>query len=165
MYLISCCAEELEDSVLLSASTESHQSEPPELSSQAAMDLTAALTSTESWSDSGIPPAEPFPSSDLQSFLIESRDSQSPPSSLPVESLDPPAEPSLPAADLLCPSPVDLISSPAADESAADDSPPQAAEDAPGSEEETAEPVDAVDDAHQCGHEHGEEEPEESHFE
>ncbi|XP_047444942.1 Golgi reassembly-stacking protein 1a [Mugil cephalus] len=158
--------EELEDSVLLSASTDSHQSEPAELSPQITMDLTAALSSTENWSDSGVPPAEPShlvaDSSDARSFLMESRESQSPPLSLPVESPDPPAEPSVPAVHIPSPSPVDLISSPAADELNAGDSPSPAVKDAAGSVEETAEPRDA---AHQCDHEHGEEEPEESHFE
>ncbi|XP_008284198.1 Golgi reassembly-stacking protein 1a [Stegastes partitus] len=154
--------EELEDSVLLSSSD---QTEPQELSSLAALDLTSTLAPTETLSDSGDPPAEPSDllaeSSDLQSFHIESSNSQSPPpgdTSLPVESLDPPAE------DLPDPSPIDLIPSPAADESAAEYSLPQAVEEAQGSAEESAEPVE---EAHQCDHdeEDPEEEVQDSHFE
>uniref|UniRef100_A0A3B5BH96 Golgi reassembly-stacking protein 1-like n=1 Tax=Stegastes partitus TaxID=144197 RepID=A0A3B5BH96_9TELE len=141
------------------------RTEPQELSSLAALDLTSTLAPTETLSDSGDPPAEPSDllaeSSDLQSFHIESSNSQSPPpgdTSLPVESLDPPAE------DLPDPSPIDLIPSPAADESAAEYSLPQAVEEAQGSAEESAEPVE---EAHQCDHdeEDPEEEVQDSHFE
>lgn len=166
--------EELEDSVLLSSSAE-NQTEPPEPSSLPVMDHT--LDSTETLFDSGVAPAEPSDliteSSDLQSFHLEPSNSQSPPpgdTSLPVESLNPPAELSEPAEDLRCPSPVDLIPHPtsAADEPTAEDPPSQVVEEAQGSVEESAEPLDESA-AHQCDHEHDEDEPEEepdeSHFE
>ncbi|XP_023277642.1 Golgi reassembly-stacking protein 1-like isoform X2 [Seriola lalandi dorsalis] len=105
-------------------------------------------------------------STDLQSFLMESSESPSPPtgdSSLPVDSPDPPAEPSVPAEDPRCPSPIDLLRASAADESTADDSPAQAVEDPTGSEEESAEPLD-VAPVQQCSHEHDDEEPEEPHL-
>uniref|UniRef100_A0A3P8TV38 Golgi reassembly stacking protein 1a n=1 Tax=Amphiprion percula TaxID=161767 RepID=A0A3P8TV38_AMPPE len=72
--------------------------------------------------------------------------------------------------DLRCPSPVDLIPHPtsATDESTAQDSPSQVVEEAQGSVEESAEPLDESV-AHQCDLEHDEDEPEEepdkSHFE
>lgn len=170
--MVSCCTEELKDSVLLSSAADD-QTESLELSSQVAMDLTSDLASNDILSDSGIPPAEPShlvtESTDLQGSLIESGDSPSPPMgalSLPVDSLDPPAEPSVsvPAEDPPCPAPVDLLKSSAVDESTADDSPAQADEDATGSVEESAEPVD-VTPAQQCSHDHDEEEPEEPHLE
>ncbi|XP_056247646.1 Golgi reassembly-stacking protein 1a [Seriola aureovittata] len=161
--------EELEDSVLLSSSADD-QTESQELSSQVATDLASALASTDILSDSGFPPAEPYhlptESTDLQSFLMESSESPSPPmgdSSLPVDSPDPPAEPSVPAEDPRCPSPIDLLRASAADESTADDSPAQAVEDPTGSEEESAEPLD-VAPVQQCSHEHDDEEPEEPHL-
>ncbi|KAM9349726.1 Golgi reassembly-stacking protein 1a [Symphorus nematophorus] len=161
--------EELEDSVLLSSSAD-NEIEPPELSSQAAMDLTAALASTDALSDSGVPPAEPShlvtESTDLPVSLSES--SPSPPMgalSLPVESPEPPAEPSVPDEEPPCPSPVDLLQSSAVNESTADDSPAQAIEDAAtGPAEESAEPLDATP-AHHCSHESDEEEPEEQPLE
>lgn len=166
--------EELEDSVLLSSSAE-NQTEPQEPSSLAVIDVTSTLASTETLSDSGVPPAEPSDlvneSLDLQSFHLESSSSQSPPQgdmSLPVESLDPPAELSVPAEDLPCPSPVDVIPSSAADEPTADDFLSQAVEEAQESAEQSADSLDEAP-AHHCDHEHDEDEPEEepdkSHFE
>ncbi|XP_028282978.1 Golgi reassembly-stacking protein 1a [Parambassis ranga] len=155
--------EELEDSVLLPSSAD-NQTEPLELSSQAAMDLTSALTSTDTWSDSGIPPAGSShlatESADLHSLHTESNDSQTLPVGelcLPVNSLNPPAEPSVLAENLSCSPPVDLIPFSAINESLPHDSP--AIEDALGSVEESAEPDEIS--AHKCGHEHNEEEAEE----
>uniref|UniRef100_A0A671Y6Z9 Golgi reassembly stacking protein 1a n=2 Tax=Sparus aurata TaxID=8175 RepID=A0A671Y6Z9_SPAAU len=162
--------EELEDSVLLSSSTE-NQTDPQELSSQAAMDLTSALASNDTLSDSGIPPAEPShlltESTDEPVSLCESSNSPSPPMgalSPLVESPEPPAEPPVPAEDPPCPSPVDLLQSSAVNEVTVDDSP------APDVEDETA-PVEESDelvhvaDAHHCSHESDEEEPEETPLE
>lgn len=161
--------EELEDSVLLSSSAED-QTDSQELSSQAVMDLTSALASTDILSDSGLLPAEPHPlvteSTDPESFRIESNESSSPPKgalSLLVDSVNPPTEPPVPAEEPPCPLPVDLLQSSAVDQSVSDDSPAQAAEDATGSVEESAEPLD-VAPAQQCSHGHGEE-PEEPHLE
>ncbi|XP_044074423.1 Golgi reassembly-stacking protein 1a isoform X2 [Siniperca chuatsi] len=158
--------EELEDSVLLSSSAD-NQADPQELSSQAAMDLTSALASTDTLSDSGVAPAEPShlvtESTDLPGSLCESSDSPSPPPmgalSLP-ESLEPPAEPTVPAEDPPYPSPVDLLQSSAVNEPMADESPSQAVEDATGPVEEPAEPLDMAPALH-CSHESDEEEPEE----
>lgn len=159
----SCCTEELEESVLSSSSD--NQTDPPELGSLAAMDLTSALTSSDTLPDPGIPPAEPSPplteSIDIPFSLSESSDS--PPLgalSLPVESPYPPAEPSAPVEDLPCDSPVDLLQSAAADEPMADNSPTQAIEDATGPAEESAEPLDVALGQHRS-HESDEEEPEE----
>lgn len=157
--------EELEDSVLLSSSADS-QTEPQELSSLTAAELSSALasTSTDTLSDSGVPPAElsllVTDSTDPPGSLCESSDSLSPPTqdlSLPVESPpEPPAaEPSVPAEDPPCPSPVELPQS-----SAVDDPPAQAVEDATWPAEEPAEPLD-VAAAHQCSPESEKEEPEE----
>ncbi|XP_041848251.1 Golgi reassembly-stacking protein 1a [Melanotaenia boesemani] len=155
--------EELEDSVLLSSSTE-NQSEPQELSSLAAMDLTAAVTATDVGSDSDIPPAETShlltESIDPQSLLNESSNSPSPPMGV----LFLPEEPPVPAEDPPCPSPVDLIPTSAANELAADYSLPQVIEDAQVSSHESPEPAD-VASAHQCGHDHDTEETEKSHLE
>ncbi|XP_030607229.1 Golgi reassembly-stacking protein 1a isoform X2 [Archocentrus centrarchus] len=159
--------EELEGSVVLPSPAD-HQNEPHEHSSQAAMDFTSALASAESH----IPPAGPShlltESTEPQSSLIESSDSQSPTIGALSFSLDP-SEPSLPPEDLPRPSSVDLIPSLAADDSIADRSPPQAIEDALGSADKTAEPLD-VASAHHCGNEHDddddeEEETEKPHFE
>ncbi|KAA8578430.1 hypothetical protein FQN60_016326, partial [Etheostoma spectabile] len=148
--------EELEDSGLLSSSADSH-SDPQDLSSQAAMDLTSALASTDTLSDSGVTPAEPFHLvTDLPGSLCESSDSLSSPMcelSLPVESLESPAEPSVPAEVPSCPSPVDLLQSSA-------DSPAQAIVDATGPAEEPAEPPNMAP-AHHCSHESDGKEPEE----
>ncbi|XP_078120791.1 Golgi reassembly-stacking protein 1a [Sander vitreus] len=155
--------EALEDSVLLSSSADS-QTEPQELSSQAAMDLTSALASTDTLSDSGVTPAEPSHLvTDLPGSLCESSDSLSSPMrelSLPIESLESPAEPSVPAEVPSCPSPVDLLQSSAVDEPMAADSPAQAIEDAAGPAEEPAEPLDMAP-AHHCSHESDGKEPEE----
>lgn len=158
--------EELEESVLLQSSADD-QTDSQELSSQAAMDLTSALAFSDTLSDSGNPPAEPShlvtESTDLLVPLCDSSDSPSSPMgalSLPVESPEPSAEPSVPAEDPPCPSPVDLLQSSAVSESVVDDSPSQAIEDATGQVEESAEPLD-VASAHQCSHESDEEEQEE----
>ncbi|XP_068593763.1 Golgi reassembly-stacking protein 1a [Cebidichthys violaceus] len=161
--------EELEDSVLLSSSADS-QTEPHELSSETATELSSALASTDTLSDLGVPPAElshlVTESTDPPDSLCESSDSQSPPTcdlSLPVESPpEPPAaEPSVPAEDPPCPSPADLPQSSAVDESTAEDSPAQAVEDATWPVEDPAEPLDVAAAAHRCSHESDEEEPEE----
>uniref|UniRef100_A0A8C4IAB4 Golgi reassembly stacking protein 1a n=1 Tax=Dicentrarchus labrax TaxID=13489 RepID=A0A8C4IAB4_DICLA len=166
----SCCTEELEDSLLLSSSAD-NQTDPQELSSQAAMDLTSALASDDTLSDSGIPPAEPSPpeSTDLPASLCESSNSPSPPLgalSLPVESPEPPVESPkppvespVPVEDPPCPSPVDLLQSSAVNESTAGDFPAQAINDETGRAEESAEPLD-VAPAHHCSHESDEEDPE-----
>ncbi|CAK6952051.1 Golgi reassembly-stacking protein 1a [Scomber scombrus] len=155
--------EELDESELRSSS-EDTQPEPQQLSSQAAMDLSSALDSTDNLSDSGVPPAEPsdLESTDLLSSIGEPSDSPSP----PTDDLEPPAEdpPSPPAVDL-------LPSSFADDEPSVDDSPAEA--DADAAEpvtlssaeeavrlEEPAEPQDEAP-AQQCGHESDKEEPEE----
>ncbi|XP_051282607.1 Golgi reassembly-stacking protein 1a [Dicentrarchus labrax] len=162
--------EELEDSLLLSSSAD-NQTDPQELSSQAAMDLTSALASDDTLSDSGIPPAEPSPpeSTDLPASLCESSNSPSPPLgalSLPVESPEPPVESPkppvespVPVEDPPCPSPVDLLQSSAVNESTAGDFPAQAINDETGRAEESAEPLD-VAPAHHCSHESDEEDPE-----
>ncbi|KAI3374426.1 hypothetical protein L3Q82_006251 [Scortum barcoo] len=152
--------EELEDSVLLSSSTSDNHTDLQELSSQAAMDLTSALASNDTLSDSGIPPAETShlitESTDPAGSVRETSDSQSPPVgalSLPVEPPESPAERPVPAKYPPCPSPVNLFQSSAVNESTADDSPVPATEDA-------AEPLD-VAPAHHCSHESDEEEQEE----
>lgn len=160
--MISCCTEELEDSELLSSSADT-QTEPQELSSQDAMDLTSTLASTDHLSDSGVPLAEPshLESTDLLGSLCESTDSPSPPLgalSLPTEPVEPPA------VDPPCQPNIDLLPSLIADEPTVDDSPAQAIVDAAepvlSSVEEPAEAQDEAP-AHDCGHESDEEEPEE----
>ncbi|XP_041659936.1 Golgi reassembly-stacking protein 1a [Cheilinus undulatus] len=152
--------EELEESALISSSTDETQ----ELSSEAVMNLSSALATNDSLSDSGVPPAE------TSQFIPESREppvslcetSGTPPvdeSSLPVES---PVEPSVPAEDPPCPSPVDLLQSSAVTEPTADDSLAQAIAEAAGPEEEESTELDA---AQHCSHESDEEEPEEQHLE
>ncbi|KAE8291305.1 hypothetical protein D5F01_LYC10903 [Larimichthys crocea] len=155
--------EELEDSVL--SSSADNETDPQELSSQAAMDLTSALASLDALS--GIPPAEPShlltKSPDLSVSISELSNSPSPPmdaSSLPVEYPDPPAEPSVSTEDPPCPSPVDLLQSSAVNELIPDDSFAQAVEDPTGPVEESTEPLDAAP-AHHCSHESDEELPEE----
>ncbi|KAM9719572.1 Golgi reassembly-stacking protein 1a isoform 1-T2 [Menidia menidia] len=132
--------EELEDSVILSSSTEL-QSDPPEA---AALDLTASLPSTDSLSDSGLPGAgASLPlseASDPQSLLGEC--SPSPPMGV----LSIPDEPSAPAAD----------------QTNGADSPPEAVVDSQGGGPESAEPLN-VTPPPQCEHEHNEEDPEEAH--
>lgn len=152
--------------MLLSSSSAENQTDPPELSSLAAMDLTSALTLSDTLPDPGIPPAEP------SHLLTESTDvpdvspcesCDSPPMDalpLPVESPNPPAEPSVLVEDPPCTSPVDLLQSSAVNESMADNSPSQDIEDATGPVEESAEPLD-VAPAHHCTHQSDEEEPEE----
>uniref|UniRef100_A0A1A7XWY7 Golgi reassembly stacking protein 1 n=1 Tax=Iconisemion striatum TaxID=60296 RepID=A0A1A7XWY7_9TELE len=132
--------EEMEDSVQLSSNLE---------------DLPAA--SPNSWSDSGVPPAEishlASESTDQQSSLNESSYSPSPPVatlSFSEDSLHP-AELSVPVEEPPCPSPDDLIPT-----SSADSCPPQTSEEAAC---ESAEPL------HQCGHNHGKEEQGETHLE
>lgn len=143
--------EELEDSVLLPSSAD-HQNESQEHISQAARDLTPALSSA----DSSVPPAGLShlltESAEPQSSLIESSDSQSP----TIGALSFSLEPSVPAEDLPRSSPVDLIPSLVAEESTADRSPPQAIEDTLGSVDEIAEPLH-VASAHHCDHDHDDE--------
>ncbi|XP_075953466.1 Golgi reassembly-stacking protein 1a [Anarhichas minor] len=144
--------EELEDSALLSSSVDS-QTEPHELSSETATELSSALASTDTLSDSGVPPAElshlVTESTDPPGSLCESSDSPSP----PPRDLSPPeppaAEPSVPAEDPPCTSPADPPQS------------AQAVEDATWPVEEPAEPLDVAAAAHHCSHESDEEEPEE----
>ncbi|KAG7525379.1 Golgi reassembly-stacking protein 1-like [Solea senegalensis] len=147
--------EELEDSALLSSSTDD-QTETQELSSQATVDLTSALASSDIFSDS----AE---SADLQSFLMESNDSPSTSFgvlSSPVDTLDSRVESFVTTEDPPCPSPVHLLQSSAVDESKADDCPAQTVEDAV----EDAVECPAVASAQQCSHEHSEDETEEPHL-
>ncbi|KAM6989983.1 Golgi reassembly-stacking protein 1a [Tautogolabrus adspersus] len=157
--------EVLEDSVLIPSSADQTQ----ELSSQAVMDLSSALSTNDTLSDSGVPPAE---TSDLISEATESpvslcETSGSPPvdaTSLPVEAPEPNAEPPVSSEDPRCPSPVDLLQSSAVTEPTADESLAQAIEEATGPGEESAEPLDSAP-AHHCSHESDEEEPEEQHLE
>lgn len=156
--------------MLLSSSTE-NQTDPQELSSQAAIDLTSALASNDTLSDSGIPPAEPShlltESTDEPVSLCESINSPTPPMgalSPLVESSEPPAEPSVPAEDPPSPSPVDLLQSSAVNEVTVDDSPAPDVEDETAPVEESDELLD-VADAHHCSHESDEEEPEETPLE
>ncbi len=162
---------------MLISESEDNQTEPHELSSQAAIDLTSALASDDTLPESDSPPAEPShlvtESTDLLVPLSEPSSSPSPPMgalSLPVESPEPSdepsAEPPVPAEDPPCPPPVDLLQSSAVSEAVedADDSPAQAVEDATRQEEESAEPLD-VASAHHCSHDSVEEEPVESPLE
>ncbi|KAM4728191.1 Golgi reassembly-stacking protein 1a [Anableps anableps] len=138
--------EELEDSPLPSSSAE-NQSELQEHVSHAAVEITASLIAPDTWSDSGVAPAET--SADLQSFVIESSSTPSPPLgvlSLPEESLQPSTE------DPPCPPPVDLIPTSAADEAPADF---HVFGDVQASVCESTEPVH---------HQDGEEEPEKNTF-
>ncbi|XP_068423291.1 Golgi reassembly-stacking protein 1a isoform X2 [Clinocottus analis] len=174
--------EELEDSVLLSSSADS-QTEPQELSSLTAAELSSPLASTDTLSDSGVSPAEVPPaevppaelshlvteSTEQPGSLCESSDSPSPPTPdlfLPVESPpEPPAaEPSVLVEDPPCPTPVDLSQSSAVDDPPADESPAQVVEDATWPAEKPAEPID-VASAHQCSAESDEEPEEEPPFE
>ncbi|XP_070830048.1 Golgi reassembly-stacking protein 1a [Chaetodon trifascialis] len=158
--------EELEDSVLLSSSAD-NQTDPQPLSPQAAMDLSSALASSDTLSDSGIAAAEPShripESTDLPVSLCESSNSPSPPMDalpLPVESPEPPAEPSVTAEDPPSPSAADVLQSSAVNESMADSSPAQAVEDETGPVEESIEALDEAPADH-CSHESDEVEPEE----
>ncbi|XP_071758271.1 Golgi reassembly-stacking protein 1-like isoform X1 [Centroberyx gerrardi] len=162
--------EELEDSEVPSPSAD-NQAEPQELSPEAAMDLASALASTDTLSDSPIPPVEPShpvtESTALPSSPCDSGETPGPTTdaaSPPSESPEPPAEPPVPAVDPPCPPPVDLPPQ-AADESSLDDSPGQAIADAAepdviSSAEQAAEPQPAVP-AHQCDHEDDGEEADE----
>lgn len=161
---ISCDTEELEDSKLEDSELPTeNQPDMPELSSLAAMDLTSALTLSDTVPEPGISAAEPAhaltESPDVPAPLSESNDS-SPinASSLPVE---PPTEPSVCIEDPPCTSsPVDLLQASAESELMADTSPAQVVEDETGPAEESAEPPDEAP-AHHCSHESDEEEPEE----
>ncbi|XP_027877486.1 Golgi reassembly-stacking protein 1-like [Xiphophorus couchianus] len=142
--------EELEDSALPSSSAE-NQSELQEHVSHAAVELTASLAAPDTWSDSGVAPAETSPprteSADLQSFVVESSGTLSPPLgvlSLPEETFQPFTE------EPPCPSPVDLIAT-----AAANGADFQVLGDAQASVCESAKPVDYQD---------GGEEPEKTHF-
>ncbi|XP_017276396.1 Golgi reassembly-stacking protein 1a isoform X2 [Kryptolebias marmoratus] len=139
---------ELEDSVLLSLSAE-NQSESQELVSQSAEDLPAAHTAPDAVSDSGGPSAE---SSHLVAESTDQRSVLSEPSSSPGLPEEPAEEPP-------SPSPVDLVPASTLNESTTDSRPPQTSEDAQRSVCESA------GSAHQCDHEHGEEEPEETRSE
>ncbi|XP_007552598.1 Golgi reassembly-stacking protein 1 [Poecilia formosa] len=142
--------EELEDSALPSSSAE-NQSELLEQVSHAAVELHASLAAPDTWFDSGVAPAETSPprteSADLQSFVMETRGTPSPPlgvRSLPVEALQHFAE------EPPCPSPVDPIATAAANEADF-----QVLGDVKASASESAEPVD---------HQSGGGEPEKTHF-
>lgn len=116
------------------------------------MDLTSALTLSDTVPEPGVSAAEP------SAPLPESNDS-SPihASPLPVE---PPTEPSVCIKDPLCTSSVGLLQASAESESMADASPAQVEEDETGPAEESAEPLDEAP-AHHCSHESDEEQPEE----
>ncbi|XP_029930049.1 Golgi reassembly-stacking protein 1 [Myripristis murdjan] len=136
--------EELDDSELPSPSAED-QTEPHELSSQAAMDLASALASSDTQSDSPIPPSEP------PQPVTES--SAPPPGSLcdpgdPADASEPPAESPVPAAAT---PPVDLLPTQAVTVSSADDPPGEPVMDAVepdviSSAEPPAEPQPAAPD-------------------
>lgn len=152
--------EELEDSVLIPSSAD-NQADPQELSSQAAMDLTSALASNDTLSESGIQMAEPshLLTQDPLVSLSESSESSDPPmgtSSLPVESTEPRIEPPVPPEEPPCPSPVDLLQPTAEHEPMVDDSPLLTTEDATGPVEESAEPLDVAPTL-LCSHESDEE--------
>ncbi|KAM3866085.1 Golgi reassembly-stacking protein 1-like [Diretmus argenteus] len=162
--------DELEDSKLPSLSADA-QTEPQELSSQAAMDLVSALTSTDTPSDLPLPPIEPsHPAAESAAppdSACDSNEMPDPPVDAvcpPSESPEPPAEPPVPAVDPPCPPPVDLLPPQAADESSVGDSPSPLIQDAAepdvvSSAEQPAEPQPELP-AHQCGPEDDGEEPE-----
>lgn len=157
--------EELEDSVLIPSSADNPDF-PPELSTQAAMDLTSALASNEAVSETDIPPSHLLTQDSLVS-LSESSESPDPPVgmvSLHVESTEPPVELPVPPEDPPCPSPVDLLQPVALNEPIVDESPMLTVEDATGLVEESAEPLDAAP-THHCSHESDEEESEEAPLE
>lgn len=127
-----CCADELEVIHKLSYSEEI--SDPQELNSATAGDLTSTDTSI----DSGLPPADMShlvaESANQDSFLIDSSSSPSPPMgvlSLPEESL--PAQAESLVEDHATPSPVDLIPTSHADGNESADA---ALQDAPDGEHE-----------------------------
>lgn len=160
--------EELEDSMLVTSAAEE---KTQELSSEAAMDLSSALTSNDNLSDSGVPPAE-------TSHLIPeftdppvsvSEASVSTPmsaSSLLVESPEPPAEPAVPAEEPPPPPTVELLQPSTVAELVAEDSDSlaQAIEEATGPADMSAGPLD-TDLAQHSDHESDEEAPEEQHLE
>lgn len=146
--------EELEDSPLPSLSADS-QTDQPELSSLAAMDLTSALTLSDT---PDVSPAEPFDlltePTDAPVSLIESHDSPL------VEASSLPMFTGPAVEDLPHTSPIDLLPSLAVDESMLDSSLTQAIEEATGPAEESAEPADeSPHHHHHCSHESSEEEP------
>lgn len=139
--LISGRAAELGASVLLSLSE--NQPEPLESVSQSAQDLCAALTSPDAGGPSAETPHLVSESSHHHSFLSEAHSRAAVPEESLVSADEPP-----------CPSPVDLVPN----ETHADSCPPQAVED-------TQESVcESAGSAHQCDHQHGEEEPEATHL-
>lgn len=160
-----CCAEELADSEPPSPSADD-LAEPPELSSQAAMDLASALASTDSLSPPDETPQLLTEDTELQNSTA---DTQSPPVDAPApleESMeplpepvaDPPAEPPLPAVEPPCPSPVDLLPARSVvvseeDEPLGQDVMDSAEPDILRSPEEFAEPQPEVH-LHSCGHDH-----------
>ncbi|XP_037537406.1 Golgi reassembly-stacking protein 1a [Nematolebias whitei] len=133
---------ELGASVLLSSSE--NQAEPLEPVSQSAQDLSAAHASPDTGGPSAETPHLVSESAHHHSFLSEASSR----AAVPEESLVSPAD------EPPCPSPVDLVPN----ETHADGCPTQAVED-------TQESVcESAGSAHQCDHEHGEEEPEETHL-
>ncbi|XP_074544443.1 Golgi reassembly-stacking protein 1a [Halichoeres trimaculatus] len=160
--------EELEDSMLVTSAAEE---KTQELSSEAAMDLSSALASSDALSDSGLPPAE---TSHLIPEVTDppvsvSEASISPPmsaSSLLNESSEPPAELAVPAEDLPPPSSVSLLQPSTVTELMAEDSDSlaQAIEEATGPADVSADPLD-TDPAQHSGHESNEDAPEEQHLE
>lgn len=160
--------EELEDSVLITSAAED---KTQELSSEAAMDLSSALTSNDTLSDSGVPLAETShlipeftdPPVSVSEASINPPMSASP---LLVESPEPPAEPAVPAVEPPPPSSVDLLQPSAVTELMAEDSDflAQAIEEATGLADVSADPLD-TDPAHDSSHESDEEAPEEQHLE
>ncbi|XP_034559547.1 Golgi reassembly-stacking protein 1-like [Notolabrus celidotus] len=170
--------EELEDSVLISSPAAAEEDDQAlELSSEAAMDLSSALASNDTLSDSGIPPAETShlipeftdpPVSLSESSISPPMSASSPPTESPEPPAEPhaetPAEPSVPTEDPPCPSPLDLLPPSAVTEPMAEDSLAQAIEEATGPADESADPLES-DCAHHCSHECSEEEAEEQHVE
>lgn len=154
---ISCGTEELDDSMLPA----DNQPDAPELSSLAAMDLTSALTLSDTVPEPGVSAAEPArllaESTDLPAPLSEPKDSS------PINASSLLVEPTEPSVCIEDPpgtsSPVDLLQASAESESMADTSPTQVVEET-GPAEESAEPLDEAP-AHHCGHEGDVEEPEE----
>lgn len=147
--------------------TSAEEEKTQELSSEAAMDLSSALTSNDTLSDSGGPPAETshlIPEvTDLPVSVNEA--SVSPPvsaSSLLAESPEPPAEPTVPAEEPPPPpSSVDLLQPAAVTEVTAEDSDSlaQAIEEATGPAEVSTDPL-STDPAQHSSHESDQEAPE-----
>lgn len=135
-----CCAAELENSALLSLSAENQ--EPV---SQSAEDLPAARTTHDASSDLGGPSAE------ASHLVAESADPHGFPTE-PSGSLNPPEEALVSVADEPpSPPPLDLVP-PSLSESPADRAPPQTTEHTRESE------CESRGSAHQCDHQHSEEE-------